>query len=125
MNAPASAQPTATPIGIGRLILAWVACNSVSQNSAKAATSHRSPSRAKPPGRRSARARRDDEIREQIERVHADSFGLYGSRKVWQQVRRDGIEDRGAVNAPHGARRRAAWQENGDDRRQPESAVST
>jgi putative transposase len=33
------------------------------------------------PGKRSARARRDDEIREQIRRVHAASFGLYGTCK--------------------------------------------
>ncbi len=33
------------------------------------------------PDRRSARARRDDEIREDIRRVHEASFGLYGTRK--------------------------------------------
>jgi len=44
------------------------------------------------PGKRSARARRDDEIREQIRRVHAASFGLYGTRKVWHQLRREGIK---------------------------------
>jgi transposase InsO family protein len=44
------------------------------------------------PGRRPARARRDDEIRDEIKRVHAKSFGLYGSRKVWHQLRREGIK---------------------------------
>ena len=34
------------------------------------------------PGKRCARARRDDEIKEQIKRVHDDSFGLYGTRKL-------------------------------------------
>ena len=43
-------------------------------------------------GKRSARARRDDKIKEQIKRVHDDSSGLYGTRKVWRQMRRDGIE---------------------------------
>ncbi|WIW90395.1 IS3 family transposase (plasmid) [Sphingobium sp. V4] len=43
------------------------------------------------PGRRPARARRDEEIREQIKRVHEASFGLYGARKVWHQMRREGI----------------------------------
>ena len=44
------------------------------------------------PGRRPARAQRDDEIREQIKRVHDTSFGLYGARKVWHQMRREGIK---------------------------------
>lgn len=44
------------------------------------------------PGRRPARARRDDEIMDQIKRVHENSFGLYGSRKVWHQLRREGIK---------------------------------
>lgn len=43
------------------------------------------------PGKRSARARRDDEVKEQIKRVHEASFGLYGSRKVWHQLRREGV----------------------------------
>jgi len=43
------------------------------------------------PARRSARARRDDDMREHIKRVHENSFGLYGSRKVWHQLRREGI----------------------------------
>ena len=42
--------------------------------------------------KRSARARRDDALRAQIERVHAASFGLYGSRKIWHQMRREGIK---------------------------------
>ena len=42
--------------------------------------------------KRSARARRNDALRAQIERVHAASFGLYGSRKIWHQMRREGIK---------------------------------
>jgi len=42
--------------------------------------------------KRSARARRDDVLRAQIERVHTASFGLYGSRKIWHQMRREGIK---------------------------------
>ena len=49
------------------------------------------------PGRRPARAHRDDELKEHIVRVHKESFGLYGSRKVWRQVRREGIK---VPNAP-------------------------
>jgi putative transposase len=44
------------------------------------------------PGRRPARARRDDAIRQEIARVNEASFGLYGTRKVWHQLRREGIE---------------------------------
>ncbi|MCY1707776.1 IS3 family transposase [Pannonibacter sp. SL95] len=38
-----------------------------------------------------ARVRPDDELRQEIKRVHEDSFGLYGTRKVWHQLRREGI----------------------------------
>ena len=41
--------------------------------------------------RRSARARRDDEIKAQIKRVHEASSGLYGARKVWHQLLREGV----------------------------------
>lgn len=53
---------------------------------------HEHAARLADPGRRSARARRDDEIGEQIKRVHDASFGLYGTRKVWHQLRREGIK---------------------------------
>lgn len=53
---------------------------------------HEHAARLADPGRRPTRARRDDEIREQIKRVHDASFGLYGSRKVWHQMRRGGVE---------------------------------
>ena len=42
---------------------------------------HQHAARLADPGRRSVRARRDDEIMEQITRVHEASFGLYGTRK--------------------------------------------
>ena len=43
------------------------------------------------PTRRSARARRDAELRPEIARVHAENFGVYGARKVWRQLRREGV----------------------------------
>ena len=43
------------------------------------------------PGKRPARARSDAEMREQIKRVHEDNYGVYGSRKVWHQLRREGV----------------------------------
>jgi putative transposase len=45
-------------------------------------------SRAMPP---SARAVADEQLLEQIRRVHADNYGVYGARKVWHQLRREGV----------------------------------
>jgi putative transposase len=39
----------------------------------------------------SARAKRDTELLVEIQRVHDRSRGLYGARKVWLQLRREGI----------------------------------
>ena len=44
------------------------------------------------PARGSARARRDAELRSEIARVHAENFGVYGARKVWRQLKREGVE---------------------------------
>ena len=43
------------------------------------------------PARASARARRDAELRPEIARVHAENFGVYGVRKVWRQLHREGV----------------------------------
>jgi putative transposase len=40
---------------------------------------------------RSARRRRDQELKAEIRRVHAEHFGVYGVRKVWRQLHREGI----------------------------------
>ncbi|MBN6050695.1 IS3 family transposase, partial [Nonomuraea sp. RK-328] len=39
----------------------------------------------------SRRAIRDAELKQHISRVHADNYGLYGVRKVWRQLDREGI----------------------------------
>jgi putative transposase len=39
----------------------------------------------------SARAVRDTKLRGEIARVHAEHFGVYGARKVWRQLHREGI----------------------------------
>jgi putative transposase len=39
----------------------------------------------------SARAARDAQLKAKIARVHAEHFGVYGARKVWRQLRREGI----------------------------------
>ncbi|MEM7711642.1 MAG: IS3 family transposase [Pseudomonadota bacterium] len=44
------------------------------------------------PSRRSPRARRDAELRPEIRRVFDANFQVYGARKVWRQMRREGIE---------------------------------
>jgi putative transposase len=40
--------------------------------------------------KRAARAIRDDELRGLIQRVYDENFGVYGPRKVWRQLRREG-----------------------------------
>jgi transposase InsO family protein len=35
---------------------------------------------------------RDEELKPEIARVHAQNFGVYGARKVWRQLLREGIE---------------------------------
>jgi len=42
--------------------------------------------------KRSARARRDDELRVDIQRVYDGHFQVYGPRKVWRQLRREGLD---------------------------------
>ena len=43
------------------------------------------------PTRRSPRAQRDDELRVIIRRIWTAHFRVYGSRKVWRQMGRDGL----------------------------------
>lgn len=42
------------------------------------------------PTRRSARAQRDADLRGEIQRVYDSHFRVYGPRKVWRQLRREG-----------------------------------
>lgn len=44
--------------------------------------------RHRPP---STRRVRDDALAVKIRHVHADNFGVYGARKMWRQLRREGI----------------------------------
>jgi transposase InsO family protein len=43
------------------------------------------------PAKASARIRQDLMLMEQIRRVHEANFGVYGARKVWRQLDREGI----------------------------------
>ena len=47
--------------------------------------------RAAAPARRSARARRDDDLRTEIRRVYDENHQVYGARKVWRQLTREGV----------------------------------
>ncbi len=44
------------------------------------------------PSRLPARSIRDAELREKIERVWKEHFGVYGARKVWRQLMREEVE---------------------------------
>jgi putative transposase len=44
------------------------------------------------PSKRPRRMTRDAELRETIERVWKEHFGVYGARKVWRQLKREGVE---------------------------------
>src|SRR3954447_4378220 len=47
--------------------------------------------RRRDPARLPARARRDELLRSEIRRVWEGNFRVYGVRKVWRQLRREGI----------------------------------
>jgi transposase InsO family protein len=44
------------------------------------------------PARLSERARRDGVLKTEIDRVFKDNFGVYGVRKVWRQMKREGFD---------------------------------
>ena len=47
--------------------------------------------REREPERRSARCKRDSELRVQIRRVWETNFEVYGARKIWRQLNREGV----------------------------------
>jgi transposase InsO family protein len=47
--------------------------------------------KARDPARRSARAKRDERLCGEITRVWRENFGVYGVRKVWRQLCREGL----------------------------------
>ena len=44
------------------------------------------------PSRLSDRAKRDVELKPEIERVFEENLRVYGVRKVWHQMRREGVD---------------------------------
>ena len=54
-------------------------------------TYHRHRHQRTDPTRRSARAQRDDQRRVEIQRGYDEHQQVYGPRKIWEQLRRDGV----------------------------------
>ena len=54
-------------------------------------TYHDHVSRRRDPTKMSARARRDMALKPAIARVFAENFGVYGARKMWRQLAREGV----------------------------------
>ncbi|WP_276964151.1 IS3 family transposase, partial [Ferrimicrobium acidiphilum] len=40
----------------------------------------------------SPRSLRDETLRQQIKRIYEENYFVYGARKIWRQLRREGIE---------------------------------
>ena len=55
-------------------------------------TYHDHVAKRRDPARRSARVRRDAALKVEVRRVFEENFRVYGVRKVWRQLRREGIE---------------------------------
>ena len=54
-------------------------------------TYHAAKARERDPSRRSRRARRDQELLDAIVRAWNESRGRYGARKIWHQLRHEGV----------------------------------
>lgn len=54
-------------------------------------TYHERVAQRRDPVRRSARSRRDEILKPEVMRVFAENFGVYGVRKVWRQMQREGF----------------------------------
>jgi putative transposase len=55
-------------------------------------TYHEHAARRADPARLSARAKRDVSLKVEVRRVVAENFEVYGVRKVWRQLRREGFD---------------------------------
>ena len=44
------------------------------------------------PAKRSARVRRDERLRPAVKRVFEQNYGVYGVRKVWRRLQREGFD---------------------------------
>jgi hypothetical protein len=55
-------------------------------------TYHDHGAKGQDPSRESARAKRDKLLKIEIQRVFEQNFSVYGVRKVWRQLKREGFE---------------------------------
>jgi putative transposase len=89
-------------------------CRVLSQHGCPIAPSTYYDAKGRPP---SARALRDEQLRAAISRVHRDNYGVYGARKVWLALNREGtpvarctverlMRELGLAGARRGKRRR-------------------
>jgi len=53
---------------------------------------HEHIAKRRDPARRSARCQRDETLKPEVMRVFAENFGVYGVRKVWRQMQREGFD---------------------------------
>ena len=87
-------------------------------------TYHEHVARRADPSRLPPRAKRDAELRQEVQRVFEENLGVYGVRKVWHQLRREGVAVArctvarlmrgGSADARHGAGRRHPRQADED-----------
>jgi putative transposase len=64
-------------------------CRVLTEHGCTIAPSTYYDAKARPPSRRSLR---DEQLKVEIARVHAANYGVYGPRKVWLALNREGIE---------------------------------
>jgi putative transposase len=81
------------------------------------ATYYECKAQERDPDRRSKRAKRDEALKPEIERVYIENFCVYGARKIWKQLNRESIpiarcttERLTASMGIHGAVRGKAWK---------------
>ena len=55
-------------------------------------TYHEHVARRRDPSRLSARAKRDAALKIEVRRVFEENFGVYGARKIWRQLKREGFD---------------------------------
>ncbi|WP_240496294.1 IS3 family transposase [Streptomyces torulosus] len=99
-------------------------CRVLTRHGLKIATSTYDAAKNRTP---SVRSVRDAELKTQISRVHADNFSVYGVRKVWRQLHREGtpvarctvarlMRDLGLEGARRGKKIRTTIRDDGQER---------
>src|SRR5690606_38565469 len=53
---------------------------------------HERVAQRRDPGRRSVRSQRGEVLKPEVMRAFAENFGVYGVRKVWRQMQREGFD---------------------------------